>query len=114
VANHGVFDAPHFPHRTGRGAVVAFRALAGFSPDPLTDLLRQGVRQLIAQAVGAGSDGFSAVLAAVSGCGASDPPGNCCHGFTLKGISTGDFSDVLAAVPGAGCAEAVGEHLPPA
>ena len=31
--------------------VVAFRAPTGFSPDPLTDLLRQGARELIAQAV---------------------------------------------------------------
>ncbi len=31
--------------------VVAFRAPDGFSPDPLTDLLRQGARDLIAQAV---------------------------------------------------------------
>ena len=31
--------------------VVAFRAPTGFSADPLTDLLRQGARQLIAQAV---------------------------------------------------------------
>ena len=34
-------------------SVVAFRAPDGFSPDPLTDLLRQGARDLIAQAVGA-------------------------------------------------------------
>ena len=33
--------------------VVAFRAPEGFSPDPPTDLLRQGARDLIAQAVGA-------------------------------------------------------------
>ena len=38
--------------------VVAFRAPEGFSPDPLTDLLRQGARQLIAQAVEAELDGF--------------------------------------------------------
>ena len=34
-----------------KDTVVAFRAPEGFSPDPLTDLLRQGARQLIAQAV---------------------------------------------------------------
>ena len=31
--------------------VVAFRAPEGFSADPLTDLLREGARELIAQAV---------------------------------------------------------------
>ena len=31
--------------------VAAFRAPTGFSPDPLTDLRRQGARDLIAQAV---------------------------------------------------------------
>jgi len=40
--------------------VVAFRAPEGFSPDPLTDLLRQGARQLIAQAVEAELNGFLA------------------------------------------------------
>jgi transposase-like protein len=34
-----------------KDTVVAFRAPDGFSPDPLTDLLRQGARNLIAQAV---------------------------------------------------------------
>jgi putative transposase len=34
-----------------KDTVVAFRAPFGFSPDPLTALLRQGARQLIAQAV---------------------------------------------------------------
>ena len=34
-----------------KDTVVAFRAPDGFSPDPLTDLLRQGARDLIAQAV---------------------------------------------------------------
>ena len=34
-----------------KDTVVAFRAPERFSPDPLTDLLRQGARQLIAQAV---------------------------------------------------------------
>ena len=34
-----------------KDTVVAFRAPEGFSPDPLTDLLRQGARDLIAQAV---------------------------------------------------------------
>ena len=36
-----------------KDTVVAFRTPDGFSPDPLTDLLRQGARDLIAQAVGA-------------------------------------------------------------
>ena len=34
-----------------KDTVVAFRGPDGFSPDPLTDLLRQGARVLIAQAV---------------------------------------------------------------
>jgi putative transposase len=34
-----------------KDTVVAFRAPDGFSADPLTDLLRQGARPLIAQAV---------------------------------------------------------------
>ena len=34
-----------------KDTVVAFRAPTGFSPDPLTDVLRQGARDLIAQAV---------------------------------------------------------------
>jgi putative transposase len=34
-----------------KDTVVAFSAPEGFSPDPLTDLLRQGARDLIAQAV---------------------------------------------------------------
>ena len=34
-----------------KDTVVAFRAPDGFSADPLTDLLRQGARELIAQAV---------------------------------------------------------------
>ena len=34
-----------------KDTVVAFRTPDGFSPDPLTDLLRQGARDLIAQAV---------------------------------------------------------------
>ena len=33
-----------------KDTVVAFRTPDGFSPDPLTDLLRQGARDLIAQA----------------------------------------------------------------
>ena len=37
---------------------VAFRAPTGFSPDPLTDLLRKGVRDLIAQAVAAELNAF--------------------------------------------------------
>ena len=32
-----------------KDTVVAFRGPEGFSPDPLTDLLRQGARDLIAQ-----------------------------------------------------------------
>ena len=47
-----------------KDTVVAFRAPEGFSPDPLTDLLRQGARQLIAQAVEAELNAF---LAAYSG-----------------------------------------------
>jgi len=43
--------------------VVAFRAPDGFSPDPLTDLLRQGARQLIAQAVETELNGFLAAYA---------------------------------------------------
>ena len=43
-----------------KDTVVAFRAPEGFSPDPLTDLLRQGARQLIAQAVEAELNGFLA------------------------------------------------------
>jgi len=46
-----------------RDTVVAFRAPRGFSPDPLTDLLRQGARQLIAQAVEAELNGFLAAHA---------------------------------------------------
>jgi putative transposase len=38
--------------------VVAFRAPEGFSSDPLTDLLRQGARDLIAQAVEAELNAF--------------------------------------------------------
>ena len=34
-----------------KDTVVAYRAAEGFSPDPLTDLLCQGARDLIAQAV---------------------------------------------------------------
>ena len=34
-----------------KDTVVAFRAPEGFSSDPLTDLLRHGARELIAQAV---------------------------------------------------------------
>lgn len=47
-----------------KDTVVAFRAPEGFSPDPLTDLLRQGARELIAQAVEAE---LSTFLAAYSG-----------------------------------------------
>lgn len=38
--------------------VVAFRAPAGFSADPLTDLLREGARELIARAVEAELNAF--------------------------------------------------------
>ena len=41
-----------------KDAVVAFRAPEGFSADPLTDLLRQGARDLIAQAVEAELNAF--------------------------------------------------------
>ena len=44
------------PH--DKGYFVAFRALEGFSPDPLTDLLREGARNLIAQAVEAELNAF--------------------------------------------------------
>ena len=43
-----------------KDTVVAFRAPEGFSPDPLTHLLRQGARQLTAQAVEAGLGTFLA------------------------------------------------------
>ena len=46
-----------------KDTVVAFRAPDGFSPDPLTDLLRLGARQLIAQAVEAELNGFLATHA---------------------------------------------------
>jgi hypothetical protein len=46
-----------------KDTVVAFRAPNGFSPDPLTDLLRQGARQLIAQAFEAELNGFLAAHA---------------------------------------------------
>ncbi|MFN3646129.1 MAG: transposase, partial [Gemmobacter sp.] len=41
-----------------KDTVVAFRAPEGFSLDPLTDLLRQGARELIAQAVEAELNAF--------------------------------------------------------
>jgi len=43
-----------------KDTVVAFSAPEGFSHDPLTDLLRQGARQLIEQAVDAELNGFLA------------------------------------------------------
>jgi len=46
-----------------KDTVVAFRAPEGFSPDPLTDLLRHGARQLIAQAVEAELNTFLAAHA---------------------------------------------------
>ena len=48
-------DMPH-----DEGYFVAFRAPTGFSADPLTDLLRQGARDLIAQAVEAELNEFLA------------------------------------------------------
>jgi len=41
-----------------KDTVVAFRAPDGFSPDPLTDLLRQGARELISQEVEAELNAF--------------------------------------------------------
>ncbi len=41
-----------------KDTVVAFRAPDGFSPDPLTDVLRRGARELIAQAVEAELNAF--------------------------------------------------------
>ena len=50
--------------------LVAFRAPDGFSPDPLTDLLRQGARNLIAQAVEAELKTFLAAHAdQIGACG---------------------------------------------
>ena len=46
-----------------KDTVVAFRAPDGFSLDPLTDLLRQGARDLIAQAVEAELNTFLAAHA---------------------------------------------------
>lgn len=46
-----------------KDTIVAFRAPDGFSPDPLTDLLRQGARDLIAQAVEAELNAFLAAHA---------------------------------------------------
>ena len=46
-----------------KDTVVAFRAPDGFSADPLTDLLRQGARDLIAQAVEAELNTFLAAHA---------------------------------------------------
>ena len=46
-----------------KDTVVAFRAPDGFLPDPLTDLLRHGARQLIAQAVEAELNTFLAAHA---------------------------------------------------
>ena len=43
-----------------RDTIVTFRAPDGFSPDPLTDLLRRGARQLVAQAVQAELNAFLA------------------------------------------------------
>ena len=41
-----------------KDTVAAFRAPTGFSPDPLTDLLRHGARDLIARAVEAELNAF--------------------------------------------------------
>ena len=46
-----------------KDTVVAFRTPTEFSPDPLTDLLRQGARDLIAQAVEAELNAFLAAHA---------------------------------------------------
>lgn len=46
-----------------KDTVVAFRAPEGLSPDPLTDLLRNGARELIAQAVEAELNAFLAAHA---------------------------------------------------
>ena len=46
-----------------KDSVVAFRAPDGFSPDPLTDLLLQGARDLIAQAVEAELNAFLSIHA---------------------------------------------------
>jgi transposase-like protein len=46
-----------------KDTIVTFRAPDGFSPDPLTDLLRQGARDLIAQAVEAELNSFLAAHA---------------------------------------------------
>ena len=54
--------ANDMPHDEGYGCHVS-RGLEGFSPDPLTELLRQGARQLIAQAVEAELNGFLAAPA---------------------------------------------------
>ena len=51
--------ANDMPHDEGYGCRVS-RGLDGFSPDPLTDLLRKGARDLIAQAVEAELKGFLA------------------------------------------------------
>ena len=45
------------PHDEGYRCCVS-RGLDGFSPDPLTDLLRKGARDLIAQAVEAELNAF--------------------------------------------------------
>ena len=41
-----------------KDTVVSFHAPEGFSPDPLTDLLREGARELISQAVEAELNAF--------------------------------------------------------
>ena len=46
-----------------KDTVVASRAPEGFSPDPLMDLLRNGARELIAQAVEAELNAFLAAHA---------------------------------------------------
>ena len=53
------------PQDDGHGCRVS-RGLDGFSPDPLTDLLRQGARQLITQAVEAELNTFLAAHAGLT------------------------------------------------
>ena len=45
-----------------KDTVVAFRAPEGFSPDPLTDVLRHSARELIARAVEAELSAFLGVV----------------------------------------------------
>ena len=81
MAYQGGVDAPQVPQRVGHVSPLVretmandmphdagyrcrvSRGLEGFSPDPLTDLLRRGARQLIAQAVEAELNGCLAAHA---------------------------------------------------